>query len=104
MPPHHPAAACPIIGRGGTCGVGEITVQAASTPERSLATLPSDYTSCEAYRGLTIAIRYNWYSVFTDTGARWPETYQTREATRRSIDFDLDQRHGRKTARPTVAA
>lgn len=60
--------------------------------------IPNEYTACEKYRGHVIALRHNWYSVFTDTGARWPETYQSREGARRSIDFDLDRRSGRKSA------
>ena len=63
-----------------------------------MATLPNDYTGCEEYRGLVIALKNNWYSVFTATGSRWPEVYQTRETARRSIDFDLDARHGRKAS------
>lgn len=60
--------------------------------------IPSDYTGCELYRGLTIAIKNGWYSVFTSAGARWPEVYQTRTAARQSIDFDIDRRGSRKAA------
>lgn len=63
-----------------------------------MAKLPNEYTACEEYRGLTIAIRHNWYSVFTPTGARWPEVYQSRAGARRSVDHDLDNRHARKSA------
>lgn len=48
--------------------------------------IPADYTACEPYRGHVIAIRHNSYSIFTETGARYPEHYGDRASARRSID------------------
>jgi 3'-phosphoadenosine 5'-phosphosulfate sulfotransferase (PAPS reductase)/FAD synthetase len=57
--------------------------------------IPDEYTFCGEYRGLIVAVRNGRYSIFEqsnispDTGARWPETYDTRDQVERSIDFAI---------------
>jgi hypothetical protein len=53
-----------------------------------VAQLPNEYTGCEEYQGFTIAWRTNdnSYSIFTASGARYPERYGNRADARRSIE------------------
>jgi hypothetical protein len=61
--------------------------------------IPNDYTACEEYRGCIIGIRNARYSVFEqsslnpETGASWPESYDTRQQARASIDHAIKVHH-----------
>lgn len=52
-------------------------------------TIPRDYTACEVYAGITIAIKDSWYKGFNAAGEPLigigPE--KTRAAVRKSIDL-----------------
>ena len=47
--------------------------------------LPNEFTACETYRGVVIAISGGWYSAFRD-GKKMGFGAQTRAALRKKLD------------------